>query len=181
MGDSVRSGRGSTLRGMALTVVLGSMLTACGGETEQAVENAAEDGGSAPVSTVTEGVTGETLVLASPNPDTQDVGRVATPAEGPPMENTAIEAEGTIVSLRDGRLEPDRLEGTPGESFVMTINGDGTEHTLQIEGLVDSQTIAAEGPTQVQFTVAEQPGEFPILIDGEEAGIFASQSASGIS
>jgi hypothetical protein len=63
----------------------------------------------------------------------------------------------------------------------MIINGDGTEHTLEIEGLVDSQTIAAEGQTQVQFTVAEQTGEFPILIDGEEAGLFASQSASGIS
>ena len=166
---------------MALTVVLGTLLTACGGETEQAVENTARDAGSEPVSTVTEGVTGETIVLASPNPDSQDIGRVATPAGGPPMENTAIEAEGTIVSLRDGKLDPDRLEGTPGESFVMTVNGDGAEHTLEIEGLVDSQTIAADGPTQVQFTVAEQPGEFSILIDGEQAGIFASQSASGIS
>lgn len=164
-----------------MAVVLAATLAACGGETAQEAQDAAEDGGSEPVSTVTEGVTGETVVLASPNPDTRDIGMVATPAATPGLENTVIEAEGTVVSLQDGQLEPNRLTGTPGDSFVMIINGDGTEHTLEIEGLVDSQTIAAEGQTQVQFTVAEQTGEFPILIDGEEAGLFASQSASGIS
>jgi len=169
------------VRGVGMALVLGATLAACGGETEQAVENAAEDGGSEPVSTVTEGVTGEMVVLASPGPDRSDVGRVATPEGTAAVENRVIEAEGTVVSLQNGQLDPDRLEGTPGESFVLIVNGDGTEHTLEIQGLVESQTIAAEGQTRVEFTVAEEPGEYPILIDGEQAGLFASQSAGGIS
>ena len=181
MGESATAGWWARLRGAGVAVALGAALVACGESAQQADENAAEDGGSEPVSTVTEGVTGETIVLASPGPDRTDIGRVATPEGGPPPENRVIEAEGTIVSLQDGRLEPDRLEGTPGESFVLIVNGDGTEHTIEIEGLVQEETIAAEGETRVEFTVAEEPGDYPILIDGEEAGIFASQSPGGIS
>lgn len=181
MAKLLRVGRWAWVRNGGVALLLGAVLTACGGETVEDAEEAAQDGGSEPVSTLTEGVTGETVVLASPRPDTRDLGRVATPQGTPALENVAIEAEGTIVSLVDGRLEPDRLEGTPGDAFVMTINGDGTEHTFEIEGLVDEQTIAADGPTQIQFTVAEEPGEFPILIDGAEAGTFAAMSASGIS
>jgi hypothetical protein len=175
------SGWRRRVRGMGMVAALGVGLIACGESQQQADENTAQEGGSVPVSTLTEGVTGEMVVLASPGPDRTDVGRVATPEGTPPMENRVIEAEGTIVSLQDGQLEPNRLEGTPGESFVLIINGDGTEHTIEIEGLVQEERIAAEGQTRVEFTVAEEPGEYPILIDGEEAGIFASQSAGGIS
>ncbi len=181
MAQWASSGRAISARSLPLAIVLGVTLTACGGETEQAIENVAEDGEPVAVSTVTEGVTGETVVLASPRPNTTDAGGVATLEGTTDQENTVIDAEGTVVSLEDGRLDPDRLTGTPGDSFVLIVNGDGTEHTIEIEGLVEAETIAPEGQTQVQFTVAEEPGEFPILIDGEEAGVFASQSASGIS
>ena len=60
------------------------------------------------------------------------------------------------------------------------MTGDGTEHTLAIEELVDGETIAAEGETVISFTIEGEPGTLAITLDGNEAGTFERQSASGI-
>lgn len=171
MVDMVRLGLTGWLKTIAVVAAVGAVLVGCGETEQEAAENAAQDGSPPEVGTVDEGVTGEEVVLASPG---------AGNAANPTPELRAIDTEGTEVSIRDGKLDPERLEGNPGEPFVMTITGDGTEHTLVIENVVDGQAIAAEGQTNVQFTVPEQPGEFAITLDGNEAGTFAAMSASGI-
>jgi hypothetical protein len=60
------------------------------------------------------------------------------------------------------------------------IEGDGTEHTLVIEGMVDETTIAPKGETTIAFTIDGEPGTFDILLDGEVAGTFDRQGAGGI-
>ena len=60
------------------------------------------------------------------------------------------------------------------------VEGDGTEHTLEIEELVAETTIAAEGQTTIDFTVVGDSGELDILLDGEPVGTFERQSAGGV-
>ena len=59
------------------------------------------------------------------------------------------------------------------------VEGDGAEHTLEIEELVAPTTIAAEGQTTIDFTVIGDSGELDILLDGKAVGTFERQSASG--
>ena len=92
-----------------------------------------------------------------------------------PEETTAATA--TITA--DG-LDPDHFVGQIGTGFELVIEGDGTEHTLVIEDLVDDTTIAADGPTSVAFTVGGEPGSSDILLDGQVVGTFERQSAGGI-
>jgi hypothetical protein len=157
------------LRAFGVAAIAGLVLVSCG-ETPQEIENAAEDGEPPVVGTVDEGTTGEVMVLASPGPGSPS---------NPTPELRAIDAEGVEVSIENGRLNPDRLEGNPGDPFVLSINGDGTEYELVIENVVNGETIAAEGQTNVEFTVPEEPGEFAITLNGNEAGTFAAMSASG--
>lgn len=84
------------------------------------------------------------------------------------------------MTIKDGKLDPDRVEGQVGLPFVLTVTGDAQPHTLVIEGLVTGQKIMANAQSLVQFTVAEgSEGNKDILLDGKKAGTFAAQSASG--
>ena len=98
-----------------------------------------------------------------------------SPTSGEIPEDT-FQATATIT---DEGLEPDRFTGQVGTAFQLVIEGNGTEHTLEIEELVAETTIAAEGPTTINFTVVGDSGELDILLDGEVAGTFERQSASG--
>ncbi len=144
-------------------------LAGCGPMPDDGVNS-----GNPVVGTADAGITGITDVMASPDP-AMDVpaSTDATP------EIDAIEAEGTIVSLKDGKLDPFSVEAQPGDPVVLTVNGDGAEHTFEIKNLVDSMKIAASGQTNVEFVAAEEPGTFEILIDGKPGGEFKSMDAAG--
>lgn len=171
MKESVLAKRPTWLRAVGVAALAAFLLVGCGATGEQGAENAAEDGSAPDVGTVDEGVTGEEVVLASPG---------AGNPSNPTPELRAIDTEGTEVALKDGKLDPERIEANVGEPFVMTITGDGTAHKISIDGVVDGQDIAADGQTNVEFTVPEESGEFPITIDGAEAGTFVAQEAGGI-
>ena len=114
--------------------------------------------------------------------ETIDTGTEVTPP--PPMSPEAGEMpEETFqatATIADGKLEPSTFGGTIGTAFQLAVTGDGSEHTLAIEELVDGETIAAEGETIVSFTIEGEPGTLAISLDGNEAGTFERQSASGI-
>lgn len=171
MKESVQAMRPGWLRTVGVAALAGLLLVGCGETQQQAAENAAQDGEPLDVGTADEGQTGAELVLASPG---------AGNPSNPTPELRAIATEGTEVALKDGKLDPQRIEANVGEPFVMTIAGDGTAHKLSIEGVVDEQDIAAEGPTNIEFTVPEQSADYQITIDGKDAGIFAAQGAGGI-
>lgn len=159
------------LRTVGVAALAGVLLAGCGQTQQQAAENVAQDGNPPDVGTVDEGVTGEEVALASPG---------AGNASNPTPELRAIDTEGTEVAIQNGKLAPERIEANVGEPFVMTIAGDGTARKLSIEGIVDEEDIAAEGQTSIEFTVPEESGDFPITIDGNEAGTFVAQGAGGI-
>lgn len=155
-------------------VIAGSItLAGCGAMPDDQVNSA-----NPVVGTADAGVTGQEVVLASP--DAASAPTAAAPAAGTP-DLSAIEAEGTIVTLKNGKIDPSDIEAQPGDPVVITVTGDGKEHTFEIKGLVDSMKIAADGQTNVEFVSAEEPGEFDILIDGKAGGIFRSMSADGAS
>ena len=85
----------------------------------------------------------------------------------------------TATITEDG-LDPDQFAGQIGTAFELVVEGDGTEHTLLIEELVDETTIAPEGSTTVAFTIVGEPGISDIFLDGEVAGTFERQIAGGI-
>ena len=154
--------RGGRRRGLALVVLLSLTLAACGGEEEADDGENEFDAGGEPTAV-------RSILDASPealaSPSTVDL---------PQDAGTAT------VAIRDGALEPDTIEGQIGQPFILTVEGDGAEHTLAIEGLVDEEPIAAEGETLVQFTVEGEAGDKAILLDGEEAGTFRAQAAGGL-
>src|SRR5215211_6322564 len=64
----------------------------------------------------------------------------ASPAAGTPGRGgLPTDADTATVSIKDGKLDPEYIEGDVGMAFVLTINGDGQPHTIEIDGLVDSQ------------------------------------------
>ncbi|CAA9558832.1 MAG: hypothetical protein AVDCRST_MAG73-3504 [uncultured Thermomicrobiales bacterium] len=105
----------------------------------------------------------------------------ASPVAGTPgRSNLPLDAEGETVAIEDGQLEPGDLKGRAGEPFVLIVTGDGTAHTLAIEGLVTDTPIAPQGETQVSMSVPEgESGIKTITLDGEEAGTFEVQSVAG--
>ena len=121
------------------------------------------------------------LVLAACG-DAPDSGTQITPPM--PLSPTAGEfPEETFqatATITDGALDPDQFSGQVGTAFQLVITGDGTEHTLEIEELVAETTIAPEGETTIDFTVVGDPGPLDIMLDGERAGTFERQTASGI-
>ncbi len=98
-----------------------------------------------------------------------------SPTSGEIPEDTFQET----ATITDEGLEPDRFTGQVGTAFRLVVQGDGTEHTLEIEELVAATPIAAEGETTIDFTVIGDSGELDILLDGQPAGTFERQSASG--
>ncbi len=98
-----------------------------------------------------------------------------SPTAGEIPEDT-FQATATIT---DDGLEPDRFSAEVGTAFRLVVEGDGREHTLEIQELVAPTTIAAEGQTTIDFTVTGEPGELDILLDGERAGTFERQAPGG--
>lgn len=106
--------------------------------------------------------------------DTPDQGTVVQPTTEAALDSgettdTTHEISATIV---DGKLDPAELGDTIGTAVILKVTGDGQEHTLAIEELVDGETIAAEGETEVDFTVEGEPGSLAITLDGQPAGTF---------
>jgi hypothetical protein len=114
--------------------------------------------------------------------DLPETGTEVTPPV--PLSPTAGEIpeetyQATATITEDG-LDPNQFAGQIGTAFELVIEGDGTEHTLVIEEMVDDTTIAPEGPTSIAFTIDGEPGTFDIFLDGEVAGTFDRQGAGGI-
>jgi hypothetical protein len=113
--------------------------------------------------------------------ETVDTGTLVTPP--PPLSPQAGEipdethrATATIVG---GKLDPANFGGQIGTAFELAVTGDGKEHTLAIDELVDGETIAPSGVTKVTFTIEGEPGDLEITLDGVPAGKFERQAASG--
>ena len=76
------------------------------------------------------------------------------------------------VKIVDGKLDPSELGDKIGTAVVLSVTGDGKEHQLGIDELVDGETIAADGQTEIDFTVEGEPGKLEITLDGQPAGTF---------
>jgi len=113
--------------------------------------------------------------------DQIDTGTQVTPP--PPLSPEAGEAPDqtnrATATIANGELDPSAFGGPVGTAFELAVTGDGAEHELAIEELVDGETIAAEGTTTVAFTIEGEPGTLEITLDGNQAGTFERQSASG--
>ncbi len=147
-------------RWLASAFVISLSLVACGGDEEN--EDPGNTGGNiaSPVN--------RALSVASPQPGS--VARGNLPQDG------ATET----VTIKDGKLDPDNIESQAGLPFVLIVEGDGERHTLEIEGIVNSQEIAANQTTEVSFAVPQQDtGTARILLDGQEAGAFSVQNVGG--
>ena len=159
--DAIKT-RGGWLRHLALGALLAVSLAACGGQEGGDEANQADVD-----QTVTE--TAEFDEGASPE-------ALFDPAAvDAPQDIDVIE-----VAIEDGQLNPDRVEGIADSQYVLAVTGDGAEHTLVIEGLVTEAPIAAEGVTEIEMSVAGEPGDHEITLDGEPAGPFEIQDAAGI-
>lgn len=159
--DAIKT-HGGWLRGAALGALLAVSLAACGDQPESEADQAGVDQAATESAAFDEG--------ASP-------GAVFDPpAVDAPQEIDVIE-----VTIEDGQLNPDRISGFVDGQYVLQITGDGTERTLAIENLVTEETIAAEGVTEIDMSISAEPSDLEITLDGEPAGTFEVQSASGIS
>ena len=106
--------------------------------------------------------------------DMPDQGTVVEPTtEAPAGSGETTDTTHEIsVKIVDGKLDPADLEDKIGTAVILNVTGDGTERTLAIDELVDGETIAAEGETEVGFTVDGEPGTLEITLDGQPAGTF---------
>jgi hypothetical protein len=125
---------------------------------------------------------GLTLVACGETADTGvDTGVEVTPP--PPLSPQAgeipEETSRATAAIVDGKLDPSQFGGQSGTAFELAVQGDGTEHTLAIQELVDGETIAPEGETTVAFTITGDPATLEITLDGQQAGTFERQAASG--
>lgn len=113
--------------------------------------------------------------------DQIDTGTQVTPP--PPLSPEAGESPDQVnratAAIANGELDPSAFGGPIGTAFELAITGDGTEHELAIEELVDGESIAADGTTTVAFTIEGEPGTLEITLDGNQAGTFERQAASG--
>lgn len=106
--------------------------------------------------------------------DMPDQGTVVEPTtEAPAGSGEATDTTHEIpVKIVDGKLDPADLGDKIGTAVILKVTGDGTERTLAIDELVDGETIAADGETEVDFTVEGEPGKMDITLDGKPAGTF---------
>jgi hypothetical protein len=159
--DTIKQ-RGGWLRGVGLTALLAASLAACGGEEPSEADQ--------------QGVDEATTEVAGFEVDASPGALEDEASFNAPQDINVIE-----VTIEDGQLNPSDLDGFIDEEYGLVVTGDGTEHTLAIEGLVDDETIAAEGETEIGFSVAGELTEREITLDGEPAGTFRVQDAAGIS
>src|SRR5215216_228796 len=121
------------------------------------------------------------LVACGETASPVDPGTVITPPV--PLSPTAGEIpEETFqatATITNESLDPNQFAAVTGTAFQLAINGDGKEHTFEIQELVAPTTIAAEGVTRIDFTVVGEPGELNILLDGKSVGTFERQAPSG--
>ena len=113
--------------------------------------------------------------------ETIDTGTPVTPPVplSPQAGEVPEEINSATATIVDGKLDPGSFGGQIGTAFELVVTGDGTEHTLAIDELVDGSTIAADGATTVAFTIEGEPGTLNITLDGNPAGTFERQAASG--
>lgn len=106
--------------------------------------------------------------------DMPDQGTVVQPTtEASPGSGETTDTTHEIsVKIVDGKLDPAKLGDKIGTAVVLNVTGDGKEHTLAIDELVDGETVAAEGQTEIDFTVDGDPGKLEITLDGKPAGTF---------
>lgn len=83
------------------------------------------------------------------------------------------------ATIANGKLNPDHFAGQIGTAFELAVTGDGKEHTLAIDELVDGQKIAPSGVTNIAFTIEGEPGTLDVTLDGNSVGTFERQSAAG--
>jgi predicted secreted protein len=98
-----------------------------------------------------------------------------SPTAGEIPEET-FQATATIT---DEGLDPDQFSAVSGTAFQLVVQGDGKEHTFEIQELVAPRQIAPQGQTTIDFTVVGDPAELDILLDGKSVGTFERQAASG--
>jgi hypothetical protein len=155
---------GGLLRGVALAGLIAVTLAACGDE-EQAGEPTVPAGvqeASTEVSEIDEGLSPEAL-------------------EDPAGADVPQDVETIAVTIEDGKFNPDRISGFVDSEYVLQVTGDGTEHTLEIPNIVAGETIAADGVTEVDMSISAEPSDIEITLDGEPAGTFEVQNATGAS
>lgn len=106
--------------------------------------------------------------------------QITPPVPGSPVvgENPDETFRAT-ATISNGKLSPDHFAGQIGTAFELAVTGDGKEHTLAIDELVDGKKIAPTGVTNVAFTIEGDPGTLDITLDGNPAGTFERQAASG--
>ena len=156
---SNRRGRGGWVRGVALMALVGFAFVACGDD---------EDEDDNELDTRAESTAAMTMFDASP--------AAGTPGRGGLPQDATTET----VTIANGELDPELIEGQVGEAFVLTVQSDAA-HAFAIDGIVTEQQIAANQDNLIQFTVPEQDvGDKDILIDGEQAGTFRVQEAGGV-
>jgi len=111
--------------------------------------------------------------------DTPDQGTVVQPTTeaSPDSGETTDTTHEISVTIVDGKLNPAELGDKIGTAVVLNVTGDGKEHTLAIDELVDGETIAAEGNTEIDFTVEGEPGSLEITLDGQPAGTFKREAS----
>ena len=157
------SRRGAWLRWAAFALLITVALAACGRRDE-------EGGGDTELDARNEATQVNTIFNASPE-------ALASPAR----VDLPQDAETVTVAIKDGGIDPDTIEGHVGLPFILTVQGDGAAHMLEIRDLVAATPINPQGETLVQFTVPEGAGEQDILLDGQKVGTFQAQAAGGIS
>ena len=158
--DAIKT-NGGWLRGTAVGALLAVSLAACGDQEQPEADQPAVDAAATENAAFDEGASPEALF---------------DPAEvNAPEDIDVIE-----VAIEDGQLDPNRIEGFIDNQYVLAVTGDGAEHTLEIEGLVTGETIAAEGVTEVEMSISGELGDREITLDGEPAGTFEVQNAAGI-
>ncbi len=148
-------------RWLGLALVITVTLASCGGDeaNEEAEGNTGGNIASPVIGNIPD---------ASPQPGSVSRG------------NMPQDATSETVAIKDGKLDPDNIESQVGQPFILVVEGDGSPHTLEIEGIVAGEEIPANQTKEVSFTVPQQQtGTVKILLDGKEAGSFEIQGASG--